>query len=531
MKSKEAKKVCIFIFMGLLGLSFTEYSFASEAGRGEEEKERESKEAAVVEFASLHEAAQAGNVAAVNRMLAAGADIDQLAGFFPVTPLMWAVGQSHVAMVKALIRAGADIDKRYIEFDTCDFDMTPLMLAVKIASRQREADGEIVRTLIFAGADPRGKKNSRGKSAWSIANDDMKKVITGALEEKKRRDAANRENKIRDALNRKLKADTEVLGLHICRDSAGLVMDYLGCRGNGQDAVAADDSATAALRAAALKGDMKAVNKILAMAVVDVNAGDKDGLTSLMLAAEQGHVAVVEALIRAGARVNEVDNYYDTALMIAARLGHAGMVEALIKAGAKVNKVNPLGLTALIIAVEEGHGAVVEVLIKAGADPRQKNSENKDAWKIADATMKNVITEALIEKETSQALKPKLKAKAEKKPGLLGRFKGTVFGGRSARAATEKPVREGAAREQQEEAVAVAQEEQKDTKETEEVAQVRQQLTRQQQEELDVMVAQRIAAQEKRQQEEADALLAREMQERGRAGADGDDRDNSAAAE
>jgi hypothetical protein len=89
---------------------------------------------------------------------------------------------------------------------------------------------------------------------------------------------------------------------------------------------------------------------------------------ALSIAAREGHVAVVEAMVAAGADVNKADKYGVTPLYFAALEGHVAVVEALVAARADVNKADVKGETPLYIAARNGHEAVVEALVDAGAD-------------------------------------------------------------------------------------------------------------------------------------------------------------------
>ena len=85
-----------------------------------------------------------------------------------------------------------------------------------------------------------------------------------------------------------------------------------------------------------------------------------------------GHSAVVEQLVAAGAEVNWQEEDGATALMAAAGEGHSAIVEQLVAAGAEVNR-------ALIWAAGEGHSAVVEQLVAAGAEVNWREEEGETA--------------------------------------------------------------------------------------------------------------------------------------------------------
>ena len=85
---------------------------------------------------------------------------------------------------------------------------------------------------------------------------------------------------------------------------------------------------------AARTGNIEAVKQHLA-AGTDVNAGNKDGFTSLSMAAANGHKEVVKLLIAKGADVNAKNMFGETALGSAVRLKQPETAELLRKHGAK----------------------------------------------------------------------------------------------------------------------------------------------------------------------------------------------------
>ena len=104
----------------------------------------------------------------------------------------------------------------------------------------------------------------------------------------------------------------------------------------------------------------------------DVNAQNADGLTALCVAAERGHIEILDALL-GQPRVDPVlcgENGW-TPLMWAARNGHVRCVERLcghVDPLAFINASNANGSSALMIAATCGSAEMIEVLARAGAD-------------------------------------------------------------------------------------------------------------------------------------------------------------------
>ncbi|MBL8834747.1 MAG: ankyrin repeat domain-containing protein [Alphaproteobacteria bacterium] len=107
------------------------------------------------------------------------------------------------------------------------------------------------------------------------------------------------------------------------------------------------------------------------IAGVSPNARDAEQRPALLLAAMNGHGAVVEILLQYHAQVNLTDAQRNTALTMAAGRGFVEIVEALIRGRANVNAANGVGETPLFIAARNGHTRVVETLLRGGADVNQ----------------------------------------------------------------------------------------------------------------------------------------------------------------
>ncbi|CAM9160357.1 unnamed protein product, partial [Ectocarpus sp. 12 AP-2014] len=130
------------------------------------------------------------------------------------------------------------------------------------------------------------------------------------------------------------------------------------------------------LHLAAASGNNRVVSTLLGSTRTDVDALDNEGYSPLMVASEGGHCSTVEVLLRAGAVMTP--RYYTagahlcmTALDLAAEKGHVGVVEAIVENGGDVRAANTSGFTALHYA---RRGEVVNVLLDAGADVSAKPS-------------------------------------------------------------------------------------------------------------------------------------------------------------
>jgi len=92
------------------------------------------------------------------------------------------------------------------------------------------------------------------------------------------------------------------------------------------------------------------------------------GMTALLLAIEDGHSDVCEALLLAKADIEQCHPEGFTPLMAAARCGHLDVVKLLICHKAAIDRLpDPKGDNALTCAARCGHCDIVGYLIKCGA--------------------------------------------------------------------------------------------------------------------------------------------------------------------
>ncbi|KAG8582214.1 hypothetical protein GDO81_007963, partial [Engystomops pustulosus] len=97
------------------------------------------------------------------------------------------------------------------------------------------------------------------------------------------------------------------------------------------------------------------------------------GRTPLHLAANKGHLNVVQILLKAGCDLNFQDDGQQTALHRAAVVGHSDILAVLIQEGCALDRQDKDGNTALHEAAWHGFSQSVKLLVKAGANVLAKN--------------------------------------------------------------------------------------------------------------------------------------------------------------
>ncbi|PNI87919.1 ANKRD6 isoform 5 [Pan troglodytes] len=145
-----------------------------------------------------------------------------------------------------------------------------------------------------------------------------------------------------------------------------------------QDAVAA---LSERLLVAAYKGQtenvVQLINKGAKVAVT------KHGRTPLHLAANKGHLPVVQILLKAGCDLDVQDDGDQTALHRATVVGNTEIIAALIHEGCALDRQDKAGNTALHLACQNSHSQSTRVLLLAGSRADLKNNAGDTCLHVA----------------------------------------------------------------------------------------------------------------------------------------------------
>ena len=143
-----------------------------------------------------------------------------------------------------------------------------------------------------------------------------------------------------------------------------------------------------------------AVIEALIEAGADLEARGDDDHTPLHVAVGNENLAVIEALLNAGADPMARDDNGRTPLHVAARdSGNPVVIQALLAAGAEVDARADGDWTPLHVAVRNENLAVIEALLNAGADPTARDDDGRTPLHVAAAWYNGnpAVIEALIE--------------------------------------------------------------------------------------------------------------------------------------
>jgi len=157
---------------------------------------------------------------------------------------------------------------------------------------------------------------------------------------------------------------------------------------------------------AALKGDAKAMDKMLQRDPEEINAGapvkklqaacpGESILTPLQAASCAGHAAIAAKLLDSGAVPDLQTSTGTTALLLAVSNGKDDIARILVERGANPDLAGADGNTPLILSVKRANVPLVEFLLKSGASPRNRNRDGETALMLAsNANMAKMLLDA-----------------------------------------------------------------------------------------------------------------------------------------
>jgi len=128
----------------------------------------------------------------------------------------------------------------------------------------------------------------------------------------------------------------------------------------------------------------------------NVDSRDIDGRSPLLASISLEQPVIAQYLIAADAKINGVVGDARYPLVEASKKGYVRVVKLLIDQGVDINVQDDIGRSALMVAVNRGHTDLVSVLLQAGADIKLRDVHGIDAVVLAQSSSHKRIKNMLL---------------------------------------------------------------------------------------------------------------------------------------
>ncbi|KAM4708058.1 ankyrin repeat and death domain-containing protein 1B isoform 2-T2 [Discoglossus pictus] len=196
--------------------------------------------------------------------------------------------------------------------------------------------------------------------------------------------------------------------LHLAAWSADLhIVQMLIKAGASQKAT--NEDGMNVLHFAAQKNKNEIVDYLLKdLQLNDLNILDKNGRRAFHLAAENGHLEMINNLLSMDLFTAEKDKNGNTALHLAAMNGHSPVVDVLIELweGKDLDDPNETGATPFYLAVEGGHKDCANSLLQAGSNINITTNDEYSALHIASQNGHRTLVNFLVSNNIDSTPKP-----------------------------------------------------------------------------------------------------------------------------
>ena len=256
----------------------------------------------------LWHAARTGNLRAMKRYIAEGADVNAPDENLNISPLAWSVSYGQTEATRLLIENGADVNIRD------DNGSTPLHSAAVFGR------AAVAKLLLDNGANLRARNDDGASPVEALHLDWRTTGFIGGF----------------------IGIEVKRENISVMQTGRNEIAKLFGVKGFDSKDIASPD-----LSGAVFIGDLAAVKRALTDGA-DPNVQDpQSGSIMLSIAALMGHTEIVALLLEHGADVNAKSRDGGTALHAAAFLGRVEAVILLLEHGADTTLRNNMGSTAI----------------------------------------------------------------------------------------------------------------------------------------------------------------------------------------